>query len=367
MHSGKFSPRPLTAFREISAEAAGGRYAVLFQGEKIPVYSDRSAARDLAQIKELIAAVPAGHTALLIAPYADSLRVLLDTPQKFFWISPVHFAPELPGDERLVADDAGLERFINNVGADEKFTLLPIAQWQQASAYVVQATRALLERAAVRLKTIGHFARLWQINFRVNAAAAARYGDIAELRGQKPDALVMAGPSLDTADLTDYKAIWCADTALPALIARGTYPQVVFSVDAGFASREHFVDAIPAIRSHQMRLVCDLLGYPAVQRLPFAGHLTYASSHPLVQEFSAVVRPDLTPIENPAGDVGSLMRAVFQKFFGNAAVKISGHDGGHRRRITHARGTAYFRRSFAAQTRLVNVETYMLKLSRRYG
>ncbi len=357
----------LLAFSELSAEATEGRFFVLFQGKKIPIYSDRSGTRDLAQIRELIASVPAGHTALVIAPYAGGLEDIFNDRTRFVWIAPVLFTEHLPADDRLVADDAALEGFINNVGAAEKFTLLPIAQWQQAADYVVQATRALLERAAVRLKTIGHFGKLWQINFRVNAMPAAGYGDIKRLGGKRPDALVMAGPSLDNADLTGYMTIWCADTALPALIARGIYPQVVFSVDAGFASREHFVGAVSAIHSHQMLLVCDLLGYPAVQRLPFAAHLAYASSHPLVQEFCAVSRPDLTAVENPAGDVGSLMRAVYQKLFGDAAVKIFGHDGGHRRRVTHARGTAYFNRSFAAQTRLANVETYMLRLSRRYA
>ena len=194
------------------------------------------------------------------------------------------------------------------------------------------------------------------------------YGDVSKLGELRPDALVMAGPSLDNAieELRRAKTIWCADTALPALLKRHIFPRVVFSVDAGFASREHFVGAASKFLS-SAALVSDILGNPPVQRLPFAEHLTYASSHPLVQEFCASRRGDLTFIENPAGDVGSLMRAVFARFFGDAPVKIFGHDGGHRRRVTHARGTAYFSRSYASCNRLMNAETYMLKLSRRYG
>jgi hypothetical protein len=358
----------LTAFPGLTAETDKGRYTVVF-GKKSVIYSERSGARDLAQIRELIAQVPAGHTALIVAPYADALRALFEKPAKFFFIAPLSFSEDIPIDERLIADDAALENFINSITAEEKFSVSAIAQWREVHSHIAVCTRRILERAAVRLKTIGHFARLWRINFRINAALALNYGDILELNNRPPDALVMAGPSLDAGfgDLKNCEAIWCADTAFPALIARGILPQAVFSVDAGFASREHFINLLDKIRETPFVLVCDILGNPAVQRLPFNKRLTYASSHPLVQKYAAVQRPDLTPIENPAGDVGSLMRAVHGKLFGAMPVKVFAHDGGHRRHVTHARGTAYFQRSYMVQSRLANIESYMLRLSRRYG
>ncbi|MBN8219788.1 MAG: hypothetical protein J0L53_02640 [Spirochaetes bacterium] len=355
----------LSAFAQLQASAEAGKYTVAFATERIPIYSERSGKRDLAQLRAALATAQPGHRLLIIAPYADALRELCATDERFIWLAPVSFA-EPPPDTRLIASDAALENFINDIGADDKFTIFVLPQWRQAGDYVLAVMRQLLERAAARLKTIGHFEKLWQINFRVNAPAAAAYADIAALGGDRPVALVMAGPSLDSAQLPSG-TIWCADTALPVLLQRKIYPRVVFSVDAGFASREHFVGALTAIREKSIILAGDLLGYPAVQRLPFAERLTYASSHPLLQNHIVSGRSDLTPVENPAGDVGSLMRAVYRKLFGEAPVQIFGHDGAHRRRVTHARGTAYFLRQYAVQNRLTNTETYMLKLSRRYA
>jgi hypothetical protein len=357
----------MKAFREISIATVDGRFAIAYNGITIPIYSERSGARDLAQITQAIADTPDDHITLIIAPYAEALAGVFAAKKKFAFVAPVNFAAKPADDPRLIADDAALDEFINTIGANDKFSVYLIPQWREASDYVASAVRQLLERAAVRLKTIHHFEKLWRINFRVNAKAAVNYGDIAGLRRLKPEYLVMAGPSLDNgiAEIQKAGTLWCADTALPALVAAGVHPAVVFSVDAGFASREHFVGCADALR--RAYLVCDILGFPAVQRLPFAARLTYASSHPLVQEFAAVRRSDLTPVENAAGDVGSLMRAVHAKFFPGSIVKIVGHDGKHARYVTHARGTAYFTRSCAAQNRLKNTETYMLKLSRRYA
>lgn len=357
----------LSAFREISVATAVGRFAIAYKGVTIPIYSERSGARDLAQITQAIADTPDDHITLIVAPYAEALAGVFASEKKFVFLAPVSFTTKPVNDARLIADDAALDEFINAIGANDKFSVSLIPQWREASDYVASVVRQLLERAAVRLKTIHHFGKLWQINFRVNATAAVNYGDIAELRRLKPDYLVMAGPSLDNsiAEIQKAGTLWCADTALPALVAAGVNPAVIFSVDAGFASREHFVGCVDALQ--RAYLVCDILGFPAVQRLPFRVRLTYASSHPLVQEFTVLHRPRLTPVENAAGDVGSLIRVVYAKLFGSEPVKIIGHDGKHRRYVTHARGTAYFKRSHAGQNRLKNAETYMLKLSRRYA
>ena len=77
----------------------------------------------------------------------------------------------------------------------------------------------ILMQAAARLKTLRHFGRLWPINFTANAPAARSWSDIRALAAAgAPQALVMAGPSLD-ANLQALKTqqnIWVADTALPA-------------------------------------------------------------------------------------------------------------------------------------------------------
>ncbi len=357
-------------FADIQAATSDGRYLISSEGQTITFFTARSGERDLKQIASAIANVQPGNIPLIIAPFADALRPLFLHPERFIFVAPASFAREMPADERLIADDAALQRFINNVEPKDHFEIIAPAQWQALQVRMIECAREILTRAAARLKTINHFGRLWPINFTANAAIARACEDISVLKAASvPTALVMAGPSLDNhmEALKGHNNIWAADTALPALLPRGIYPQVVFSADGGFASREHFVAALPALRGHRVTLVCDMLVNPGVMRLPFARTLTYSNSHPLVQQFCETLRSDLTEIANPDGDVGSLMKAAFAKFFGDMPVKIFGHDRGHRRKVTHARGTAYFSRVYARQTRTFNSETYMLQLSRRYA
>lgn len=356
----------LPEFPDFAPVESDGKYLIRWAGESYTFYTSRSGPRDLAAFKDAIRQVRPGHTALVVAPYADGLAGLFQSSSDFIFLSPFSFSSQLPADGRFVGDTHALDLLINSIDDQQKFAIHIAPQWRLAGPAVAEVTRKILERAAVRLKTIRHFGRLWPVNFRLNAPNIPGYGDITELRDPgPPDALVMAGPSLDQAmsQLNKRQKIWAADTAVVPLIARGIIPRVVFSADAGFASREHFVGAEKQIR--EVILVCDLLGSPAVQRLAFGRVLTYASSHPLIQEFSGADR--FTAVANPHGDVGSLMQAVHRLLFGAPAGQVLGHDGRQRRKITHARGTAYFYRSHAAQNRLSNVETYMLRLSRRYA
>lgn len=356
----------LAGFPHTTVKASEGRFNVEYDGKAITVFTARSAERDLAQLKNLLQSAAAGSVPVIVAPYRSEFAALFTHDAKFVFIAPASFAANLPKDDRLIADDAALEYFVNSIAQDDKFEIHVVPQWQGLTDAMRQAAQQLFERAAVRLRTIRHFGRLWQVNFRLNAARQP--ADITRLKDLCPDLLVMAGPSLDTAinAIAGAKLIWCADTALPALTARGVFPQVVFSVDAGFASSEHFCGLAAEIRKRNMVLVSDLLGNAAVQRLPFSEKLTYQSSHPLVQQFCSAAGHALTPVENPRGDVGSLMRKVYALLFGNAEVKVTGHDGRSVKKISHARGTAYFQRAFIRQTRLFTPELYMAKLSRRY-
>ncbi len=151
------------------------------------------------------------------------------------------------------------------------------------------------------------------------------------------------------------------------LLYYGIRPKVIFSLDAGFASQEHFCGCTDFIRNSDTALVIDALSSPAVIRLPFRKKYTYASSHPLVQEFRESLRPDLTPVSNPDGNVGGLMLAVCAALFPIARPRLLGNDGGHRSYVTHARGTAYYRRFAARSHRLDSIEAYGYRLSPRYG
>jgi hypothetical protein len=356
----------LSEFDGIAAKIAEERRQICFADETITFYTARSGDRDLRQFREALAGVAPPRIPLLIAPYTEAVEPLLKDATPFVWISPVSFAAALPADARLVASEEKLQEFINGVGADDNYEIIVPPQWQNMQKFVREKTLKILMQAAARLKTLQHFGRLWPINFTANAPAARRWSDIVSLEGEgAPDALVMAGPSLGASlqALKSAQNIWVADTALPALTKHEIFPQVVFSADAGFASREHFVGTNP----ERHVLVCDMLVNPGVPRLPFTRICTYAGSHPLVQHFCATERNDLTEIVNPEGNVGSLMLAIYARLFGNRPVKIYGYDKGHRRRVTHARGTAYFQRFYGQQTRIETIETYMLRLSRRYA
>ncbi|AFM12561.1 6-hydroxymethylpterin diphosphokinase MptE-like protein [Turneriella parva] len=356
----------LSPFSAFEAVVSAERQQIRFAEQTITFYTARSGERDLRHFREQLAAVSPSMIPLLVAPYSTSLAPLLKDARRFVWLAPVCFSKNLPGDARLICSDANLQEFINSVETDDNFEIVIPPQWQGFQAAVRTVTVEILRQAAARLKTLRHFGRLWPINFTANAPSARRWRDIRTLAaGGAPDAIVMAGPTLDQSlrELQSKQNIWAADTALPVLSAHGIEARAVFSADAGFASREHFV----GVNTTKATLVCDMLVNPGVARLPFAAICTYASSHPLVQQFCLVERPDLTAITNAEGNVGSLMLAIHQDLFGELPVSIYGYDRGHRRRVTHARGTAYFRRVYGRQTRIANIETYMLRLSRRYS
>lgn len=357
----------LPGFPDLLALHDNGRFLCRHGETDLTFYSERSSTRTLQQIQSLLDATPKNTIALVVAPFIATLEPLFRSPSRFYFIAPATFSSTLPQDERLITNATGLERFINQIGPDDKFTIHVLPQWQNLAPAVSRAVQAILERAAVRLKTIRHFGRLWQINFRLNYPLLKSLPDISGLR-IPPDILILAGPSLDLMPQIHSAAqIWCADTALPVLLFRKLNPQVVFSLDAGFASQEHFIGTQEWLENYSCTLVADPLCAPAVLRLPFSEKFTYANSHPLIQAFAQTERSDLTALHNPEGNVGGLMLAACAALFPATRPQIWGHDRGHRKHVAHARGTAYFRRSAMARTRLATMESYALRLSRRYG
>jgi hypothetical protein len=355
-------------FPEFDQIVADGRFQIVSGQTNLTVFTARSQQRDINQLQNALAQVPDDKIGILVAPYHEGLAKIFQTQRLFYYLAPVAFSQPKTNDRRLLKDATDLDRWINDVTEDDKFSIYIAPQWQTMHDKIASGVQNLLETAAVRLKTIRHFARLWHNNAAANEARAVRFENIAKLAATAPDVLVMAGPSLDETvkEISKTAIIWCADTALPCLLAHGKIPRVVFSVDAGFASREHFVGAIAAIQTYGISLVTDLLANSEIQRLPFATTYSYSSSNPLVENFVEKHKASWIYLSNPAGDVGSLMQAAHEALFGTDAPRVLGHDRRHRNFVTHARGTAYFRRTFTKQTRLHNSETYMHALSRRY-
>ncbi len=170
----------LPGFPELSTILENGRYICRHGVTSLTFYSERSAARDLQQMQTLLASC-GDSIPLIVAPYSSSFASLFDTQTRFFFIAPASFTALLPQDERLISDAEGLSRFINTVDVEDNFVIHILPQWQHLGAAVGQATREILARAAVRLKTIRHFGRLWPINFRLNAPLLKNIPDISKL------------------------------------------------------------------------------------------------------------------------------------------------------------------------------------------
>lgn len=219
----------LAGFPHTTVKASEGRFNVEYEGKAITVFTARSAERDLAQLKSLIQSAVPGGVPVIVAPYRSEFAELFTQGARFVFITPASFAADLPEDDRLIADDAALEYFVNSVGQDDKFEIHVVPQWQGLTEAMRQAAQQLFERAAVRGYALyAILAGCGNTDFRLNAVRLPT--DIARLKELCPDLLVMAGPSLDAAlhEIARAKLIWCADTALPALAARGIFPRWYF-------------------------------------------------------------------------------------------------------------------------------------------
>ena len=224
----------------------------------------------------------------------------------------------------------------------------------------------MIHGVALRLKTIKHFKKIWNYNFRANQKSWLSTQPISELSVKQPDYFVLGGPSADDflyhTNLKKQVRIWSADTALMPLIRKGIQPDVVFSIDAGFGSYEHFV-YIRKSEKRAITFVLDPLSFPKYYNADIRRY-TYASSHPLVQKAGSG-HPVLV---NKTGDVYGLMEALHRFLFPEQNLpKMIGHDQKSIHHTTHLKGSAYHLRMYHQMNRFYSTEKYFYDLSKSYG
>ena len=232
----------------------------------------------------------------------------------------------------------------------------------------------MLRETALRLKTIRHFQKIWNYNLKANQNQWIKSKSLNQLNIQPPDLFVLGGPSVDEGlakkQISKKKHIWSADTALAPLVNQHIYPEVVFSIDAGFGSFEHYV-YVTDEKKRKIKFVLDAFSFPKYYRLGLYVY-TYANTNPLIQRINHK-HPVLV---NETGDVFGLMAASHQMLFPNEKLPgIVGRDidnRSHQKKpqktyhITHLRGSAYHTRRQYLMSRLNLPEEYFYRLSKRF-
>ena len=161
--------------------------------------------------------------------------------------------------------------------------------------------------------------------------------------------------------LDSQACIWSADTALIPLLIRKQHPSLIFSIDAGMGSFEHYTYAKFNI-NQKLTFVLDPLSFPKYYTIDINKY-TYASSHPLIQD----IRHPHPILINQTGDVYGIMKALYEFLFPRKKMPdVIGHDPTSIHYTTHLRGSAYHQRRYHKMNRLDSPETYFYELSRTY-
>ncbi|HRP70466.1 MAG TPA: hypothetical protein PLY93_13120, partial [Turneriella sp.] len=172
----------LSGFERLSTQEDGERFSVCFDGALFPFYSRRSRPRDVALFKRAIEETPPEMTPILVAPFIADVEEIFTLPRRFYFLAPLFFDTPQIDDARFIGDDAALHQFLRGVESVDKFSIYLPPPWKEAAPYVETGVRQILAQAAARLKTIHHFARLWQTNLRVNARRVINYVDVRTLK-----------------------------------------------------------------------------------------------------------------------------------------------------------------------------------------
>ncbi|MES0491777.1 MAG: 6-hydroxymethylpterin diphosphokinase MptE-like protein [Leptospirales bacterium] len=358
----KFSPETFTESPTGSSkENPGKTYYILADQKKIKCYTTRSLEREAKILKKKIQACPVDKKLIWAAPFHKKIatHLSINEQKRIFWISVADFTePNI----HIINSHSKWIYFLRNIQRTDSYRIEihPVLKDFGLQEFFQHE----FENSAVRIKTIEHFEKVWEYNFHRNRDWWLQVEDIATLKTEKPDAIVLGGPSVDEQydQLQTKKVIWCADTSLWPLQHRGLTPKVVFSIDAGRGSWEHFAQSAKNNKIKNMQLVADGLGFPGVLHLGFAKTYAYAGTHPLVQKTTH----NHTILENKTGDVYGIIETVYKFLFDENLPEVFGRDGTHFKYKTHLRGSGHYYRMYPQVDRFTTLEQYFYQLSRRY-
>ena len=359
-------------FTQSVIEKKGENYYLVTAETETKIYSERSLSREITAIQNKITLAQKTNSRLIwVAPYLTIIYKQLNPvfQKNLIWVAiPSEIISSNFKDEykntNIIRSLTDWNIFIRSVDTHDKFLIdyHTSTQLDEYKNFIQEGLRQI----AVRLKTILHFSRQWNYNWKKNEKSWINHLDIGKISLTPPDAIVLGGPSVDTSykALKEKKTIWCADTALYPLLKHNIIPHTVFTTDAGFGSMEHFVLLADSPILNSVNLVADPLSFSPILKMCFKNIYTYSSSNPLLKE----KEKQHTIIENKRANVFGLIEAVFEKIFPDLPKPVVfGHDKRHIKFVTHLRGSGYFNRQFNRQTRFNLPGNYFYNLSKRYS
>lgn len=351
---------PFDLYTQYRLETEGENVKLIEKGESEAervVYTQRSLRREVRQVNTLLRESSAQNSRLIyIAPADNRLLESIDH-LNFLWITP----PAENLHPFFLDTHTALIKALRDISSDESLQIRIHPALVQIT-YLQKQLQSLLTEAARRLKTIAHFKNRWEYNFRRNREI---WQHLSFIQAVKPQLIIAGGPSLDEIlpKIEKNTVIWCADTALESLLYHGLWPDLVFSIDAGHGSFEHFTGSRTRQKLKELKVVLDPMSFPLLYRLPFQKIYSYSSTHPLLQQKAA----DLPVLQNETADVTGAMAACYKRLFSeNAADILKGNEGRVRHFISHVHGSAYHRRSYFLRERRFSSAGYFFKLCRRY-
>lgn len=187
--------------------------------------------------------------------------------------------------------------------------------------------------------TMVHMGSLWVRNLFDNLPALPASALFADLGIEAPVWVAGAGPSLDGSMelLRAHRSklvLVAADTALPALMARGLEPDFVVALESQLAN---LADFIPFSTARSV-LLCDITSHPSVVRLFPGRRLFFSSSFAPLPLFDRMEAGGLLPHRiPPLGSVGVVAVALALQL-GRGEVLLSGLDFSQATDRSHARG-----------------------------
>ncbi|MDH5720610.1 MAG: DUF115 domain-containing protein [Spirochaetia bacterium] len=362
-------------FHAFKTEKKDEKYLILSENENL-IYTEKSLIRETRALeKRILEARSEDKILFYAAPYHEEIQKKISALEsKIIWFSFADFTENQIGNNHLFLINSAekWEYFINEVNSNEKYKIIfhPLIIKLKEYGLIKKYIEDGFQKSAVRIKTVYHFQKIWSYNYRKNKEKFKKIKPVSN-EIKKADVFILGGPSVDQfiehikrVPEDGSKIIWCADTALASLINANIHPHVVFSIDAGYGSFEHFSFLSKKNAGNILSMVVDALSFPEIFSINRAEFFGYLSSNPLLQN-------DLKgypEIYNETGDVYGCMKAVFEKLYSKEKFpQVIGKDNRAISYTTHLRGSAYHRRFNYIQNRMKTTESLFFSFSRLYG
>ena len=351
--------------------------------EKLLTYTAKSLDRESKSLSQKLDQVAKENSKFFwIAPFHENIFYSLNSRQKcnLFWICCANFSTKkfselikLQAENNcLIFDFRALQFALQEIQKDNSIKIEFHPSLRNSSIFqeLKGSIQDMIQEVALRLKTIQHFENIWCYNFKANFEKWKRCHPASEFEPQKPDYFILGGPSV-TEFLKRFddkkKTIWSADTSWMPLVHRGILPDLVFSIDAGYGSFEHFIYHATRIEKEKVRILLDPLSFPKFYNAGIKAY-SYISSNPLIQQ---AVQEDNQELEakfpflsNETGDVYGIMQSFYFYLFPETDLpQVIGHDKGPRKFETHLRGSGYHEREYTRSNRLETTENHFFKRS----